>query len=97
MNDHGDSFANWGYNMAQMGAAQQGGHLQGMANQAMGAIAAENASRVAQNREMRRMAHEQELERMRQETERKKANALIQRLGQQSGGFHNPAEGLYIR
>lgn len=54
---------------------EQGQHLQGMANQVMGAWSDELDSRVAQSREMRRMEHEQQLERMRQETALKKIAA----------------------
>ena len=57
--------------------AYLGNHLQGAANDVMQAIQNENESRVAQNREMRRMDHESgmmqqrmELERMRLENER---------------------------
>lgn len=73
----GQAFA--GFNMAQALAGQQGGHLAGMANQAMGAINEENDRRVALSREMRRMEFEQwktqqalELERMRLENERQR-------------------------
>lgn len=68
-----DNFTLGGYNMAQAHAGQQGGHLAGMANQAMAAINAENQSRVAQMREMRRMEHERQMKQM-------EINALIQRL-----------------
>lgn len=50
-----------------MSPGDQFNHLQGMANQAMGAWENELDSRVAQSREMRRMQHEQQIERMRQE------------------------------
>lgn len=65
---------------AQAHHAAQGNMLQGMAGDAMAAIANENQSRVAQQREMRRMQHEKELEQMR-------INALIGRLGQSTPGF----------
>lgn len=71
---------------AQMAAmhAAGGQHLQGAANQVMGAIAAENQSRVAQLREMRRMEHEKELLRMQQEAEMQRAEMMLRRLeGQQ--------------
>ena len=53
----------------------QYGMLQGMANQVSGAWGDELDSRVAQNREMRRMQHEHEMERLRQETALKKIAA----------------------
>ena len=95
--DHGLSFALGGYNMAQAHAAQQAGHLQGMANNTMAAIAKENDSRVAISREMRRMAHEQEMERMRQEAERQRNEAILARLNKESGGYMNPFDGFYIQ
>lgn len=49
--------------------AAQANHLQGAANNLMGAIQGENQSRVAQEREMRRMQHEKELMRMRAEAD----------------------------
>jgi hypothetical protein len=58
-----------------MGPDQQYGQLQGMANQAMSAWSNELDSRVAQNREQRRMQHEKDMERMRQETALKKIAA----------------------
>lgn len=96
-NDHGDAFAYGGFNSAMMGARGQNNALQGMAGDVMQAFQNENQSRVAQAREMRRMEHERELERMRQQTEQQRTNALIQRLQQNSGGYMNPAEGLYLR
>ena len=54
---------------------EQGQHLQGMANQAMGAWSDELDSRVAQSREMRRMEHEQEIEQIR-------AQAALERVRQ---------------
>jgi hypothetical protein len=69
----GSDFATSGFNMAAAHNAQLGSHLAGMANQVQGALGAENYSRVAQMREMRRMEHEKELERIRQE-------ALLKRL-----------------
>ena len=56
-----------------------------MGNEVEDAIQRENESRVAQNRELRRMAHEQELERMRQQTKQQEIAALIARLDAQSG------------
>lgn len=53
-----DPFTVGGFNMAQLMAGQQGGHLAGMASHAMGAIAAENDRRVNISRDMRRMEHE---------------------------------------
>lgn len=47
-----------------MGPGAQGMMLQGAADDATGNIARENASRVAQLREMRRMEHEKEMMRM---------------------------------
>jgi len=67
----GSNFALGGHNAAMFGVGAQGGHLQGMINGASGAIAQENASRVAQLREMRRMEHEKELMRMQTEARRK--------------------------
>lgn len=71
----GAEFSRGGFNMAQAMNAQQGGHLAGMINQAQNAWSGELDSRVAQNREQRRMAHEKELERMRQEAALKKIAA----------------------
>lgn len=67
MYDYGDSFANSGFNAARYAGASQGSLLGGMIGQAMGAWNNELDSRVAQNREMRRMQHEKDMERMRQE------------------------------
>lgn len=97
-NDYGMNMAMGGFNAAMMGAGGQNRALQGMAGDVMQAFANENESRVAQAREMRRMEYQREIERMRQETEQQKINALIQRLKQQnSAGYMNPAEGLYLR
>lgn len=49
-------------------AYSQGKHLQGMIDQTLGAFQDEHDSRVAQNREMRRMEHETQMEAMRQDT-----------------------------
>lgn len=68
-----------GFNMAGMMAGQQGAHLAGMINQAQDAIAAENQSRVAQQRELRRLEHEKEMLRMQIEAQERQA-ALLQRL-----------------
>jgi len=54
--------------------------LQQMANSAMGAWGNELDSRVAQNREMRRLEHEKELERMRQDLALKKIAADQQKM-----------------
>jgi hypothetical protein len=59
-----DNFTLGGFNMGQMMAGQQGNHLAGMINQTTGAIGKENDSRVAQQREMRRMDHEINLKKM---------------------------------
>lgn len=59
-----DNFTLGGFNMGQMMGAQQGAHLAGMINQTTGAIDKENDSRVAQQREMRRMQHEINLKQM---------------------------------
>lgn len=61
--------------MGMFSPQMQYGQLQGMANQAMKGWENELDSRVAQNREMRRMEHEQQLERMRQEAALKKIAA----------------------
>ncbi len=71
----GSAFANAGAMAAFSGAANQGAHLAGMIGQAQGAWGNELDSRVAQNREMRRLEHEKELERMRQEAALKKIAA----------------------
>lgn len=65
------SLVNFG-RMAGMGAAAQGAHLGNMINQTMDAIGDENSSRVAQEREARRMQHEKDM--------------LIMRLQEMSGG-----------
>lgn len=62
-----------------MGPHAQANALQGMAQQTMDAWEKENDSRVTQEREERQRQHEKEMEQMR-------INALLQRLGQQSGG-----------
>lgn len=93
-----DPFTMGGFNSAMVGAAGQNAALNGMTNDVMGAINQENQSRVAQAREDARMQHEKDLEAMRQQTEQAKANALIQRLGQQGGGgSFSPVEGVYFR
>jgi len=56
---------------------QQAAHLQGMANQAMGAIGDENDSRVAQARELRRQEHEKELMRMQMEAQKRSSDAAL--------------------
>lgn len=53
--------------MSMFSPEAQYGQLQGMAKQATNAWENELDSRVAQNREMRRMQHEKEMERLRQE------------------------------
>ena len=68
-----DNFTLGGFNMGQMMAAQQGRHLAGMINQTTGAIDKENDSRVAQQREMRRMQHEINLKQM-------ELDALLKRI-----------------
>lgn len=67
MFDNGMNAALGGFNMAQGMASEQGAHLAGMINQANRAWENELDSRVAQNREGRRMEHEKEMERLRQE------------------------------
>lgn len=67
-----DNFTLGGFNMAQRMAAQQGGHLAGMINQAQNLWGDELDSRVAQNREMRRMEQERYMEELRQATILKK-------------------------
>ena len=52
------------------------------ANQINSAISDEMDSRVAQEREARRMEHEKELMRMRMEMERQRTEELIRRLDQ---------------
>lgn len=69
------NFALGGFNMGQMMAGQQGGHLAGMANQLNSAIDGEMDSRVAQIRELRRMLHEEGLLNQRMQIEREKAQA----------------------
>lgn len=83
---YGD-FAIGGMNMAQAMAGQQGGHLAGMANQAMGAIAQENASRVAQSRERARMQHDMNMQnaRLSQGQEIARLTAIIERLKENCG------------
>lgn len=71
----GQAFATEQETPTVMYPGQQFNHLQGMANQAMSAWSDELDSRVAQNREGRRMQHEQQMERMRQETALKKIAA----------------------
>jgi hypothetical protein len=66
-------------NMAQQGFANHAN----AANQINSAIAKEMDSRVAQEREMRRMEHEKELARMRMQMERDKTEAMIRRLEQE--------------
>lgn len=63
--------------IAAMVHGAQGDYLQGMATDAMSAVAKENDSRVAQSREWRRMQHEMALAEMRAQIEREK-NALQQ-------------------
>lgn len=61
--------------MGMFSPDQQYGQLQGMANQATKAWENELDSRVAQNREGRRMEHEQRMERIRQDAALKKIAA----------------------
>lgn len=65
--DNGLNLARGGFNLAQIGAGQQGAHLGGMIGQVQQAISDENDSRVAQERERRRQEHEKELLRLQQE------------------------------
>lgn len=76
------NFAIGGMNMAQAMAGQQGGHLAGMANQAMGAIQRENDSRVAQHREHRQRQHEKDMLNMSMASDAriKELEAMIARL-----------------
>jgi hypothetical protein len=60
----GSQHALGGFNMAQAMVGQQGSHLAGMINQAQDAWQKEHDSRVAQERERRRMEHEKEMMRM---------------------------------
>jgi len=60
-NMFGGSIVDYGRLMAGAGSAAQYAQLSGMANDAMSAIRNENASRVAQAREARRMQHEKDL------------------------------------
>jgi hypothetical protein len=53
------------------------------ASQINSAISREMDSRVAQEREKRRMEHEKELARMRMQMERERTEAMIRRLGQE--------------
>lgn len=79
-NDNGMSMAMGGFGAARAGAGQQAGMLAGMINQAQNAWGNELDSRVAQNREMRRLEHEKELERMRQDLALKKIAADQQKM-----------------
>lgn len=58
------SIVDYGRLAAGVGAAAQGAHLGNMIGQTMDAIGQENRSRVAQEREMRRMEHEKALKQM---------------------------------
>lgn len=66
------SIVDYGRMMAGMGGAAQGASLGNMINQTMGAIGEENRSRVAQEREGRRMQHEKDM--------------LLMRLQEMNGG-----------
>lgn len=67
-----------------MGMARQGlANHANAANQINSAISREMDSRVAQEREKRRMEHEKELARMRMQMEREKTEAMIRRLEQE--------------
>lgn len=57
----GSSIVDYGRMAAGAGAAAQGSHLGNMMNMTMGAINQENQSRVAQEREGRRMQHEKDM------------------------------------
>lgn len=59
---------------------QQAQHLANMASQATGAWSDELDSRVAQNREMRRMQHEKDLEAMQQEEERMRQEVALRKI-----------------
>lgn len=58
------SIVDYGRLAAGVGAAAQGAHLGNMIGQTMDAIGEENRSRVAQEREMRRMEHEKAMKQM---------------------------------
>lgn len=75
--NHGSEFARGGFNMAQAMAGQQGSHLGGMIGQVQQALGDEHDSRVAQERERRRMEHEKELMRMRMEAQRRADEATL--------------------
>ena len=57
----GGSIVDYGRMAAGAGSAAQGSHLGNMMNLTMGAINQENQSRVAQQREGRRMQHEKDM------------------------------------
>lgn len=63
-----------------MTPSQQYGQLQGMANQAMSAWSDELDSRVAQNREMRRMEHEKAMELLRQQEDRMRQETALKKI-----------------
>lgn len=72
MYDNGMNMAFGGFNSAMAGAREQNSNLQGMANDVMGAIRRENDSRVAQERERRRMEHERAMAQQRIDLERER-------------------------
>lgn len=72
------SIVDYGRLAASAGAAAQGAHLGNMISQTMDALGQENRSRVAQEREMRRMEHEKEMKRM-------ELDALLARIQQARG------------
>lgn len=75
--NNGSEFARGGFNTAQAMAGQQGSHLGGMIGQVQQALGDEHDSRVAQERERRRMEHEKELMRMRMEAQRRADEATL--------------------
>jgi len=67
-------------NVAKSGFASQGSAIKDV----NAAIADEMDSRVAQEREARRMEHEKEIERMRLQAEQSKTDAMLARLQQEN-------------
>lgn len=69
------------FSMAQSITGQQGAHLGGVIGRVQQALGDEHDSRVAQERERRRMEHEKELMRMRMEAQKRAdESALIRSL-----------------
>ena len=82
-----DAFTLGGFRMANAMGNQQANKLQDMADMTMGAIAKENASRVAQSREQRHMQHQMEMQKARlaHDQEIAKLTAIIERLKDNCG------------